>query len=29
VHTGDVKAGPAEKKLETYDVHEKRKKIGA
>src|SRR5439155_11029082 len=29
VHTGDVKAGPAEKKIETYDVHTRQKKIGA
>jgi len=28
VHTGEVKAGPAEKNIETYDVHT-RKKIGA
>ena len=28
VHTGEVKAGPAEKDIETYDVHT-RKKIGA
>jgi nitrite reductase/ring-hydroxylating ferredoxin subunit len=28
VHTGEVKAGPAEAKIETRDVHE-RKKIGA
>jgi nitrite reductase/ring-hydroxylating ferredoxin subunit len=24
-HTGEVKAGPAEKDIETYDVHEKKK----
>jgi nitrite reductase/ring-hydroxylating ferredoxin subunit len=29
VHTGEVKAGPAEAKIETYDVHEQKKKIGA
>jgi nitrite reductase/ring-hydroxylating ferredoxin subunit/uncharacterized membrane protein len=29
VHTGDVKAGPAEVKIETYDVHDQQKKIGA
>jgi len=29
VHTGEVKAGPAEKNIETYDVHTDRKKIGA
>ena len=28
VHTGEVMAGPAEKDIETYDVHP-RKKIGA
>jgi nitrite reductase/ring-hydroxylating ferredoxin subunit/uncharacterized membrane protein len=28
VHTGEVKAGPAEAKIETYDVHDQ-KKIGA
>ena len=28
VHTGEVKAGPAEGKIETYDVHDQ-KKIGA
>jgi nitrite reductase/ring-hydroxylating ferredoxin subunit/uncharacterized membrane protein len=27
VHTGEVKAGPAEMKIETYDVHDSRKKI--
>jgi nitrite reductase/ring-hydroxylating ferredoxin subunit len=29
VHTGEVKAGPAEVKIETYDVHDQQKKIGA
>jgi nitrite reductase/ring-hydroxylating ferredoxin subunit/uncharacterized membrane protein len=29
VHTGEVKAGPAEVNIETYDVHDTRKKIGA
>lgn len=29
VHTGEVKAGPAERKIETYDVHAQHKKIGA
>ena len=29
VHTGEVKAGPAEKGIETYEVHGDRKKIGA
>jgi nitrite reductase/ring-hydroxylating ferredoxin subunit/uncharacterized membrane protein len=29
VHTGEVKAGPAEKNIETYDVHSQRKKVGA
>jgi nitrite reductase/ring-hydroxylating ferredoxin subunit/uncharacterized membrane protein len=29
VHTGEVKAGPAEVKIETYDVHDQKKKIGA
>ena len=29
VHTGEVKAGPAEKNIETYDVHTQRKKVGA
>jgi len=29
VHTGDVKAGPAEVKIETYDVHDHKRKIGA
>jgi nitrite reductase/ring-hydroxylating ferredoxin subunit/uncharacterized membrane protein len=29
VHTGDVKAGPAETNIETYDVHTPRKKVGA
>ena len=29
VHTGEVKAGPAEKNIETYDVHTEHKKIGA
>jgi nitrite reductase/ring-hydroxylating ferredoxin subunit/uncharacterized membrane protein len=29
VHTGHVKAGPAEKDIETYDLHTEQKKIGA
>jgi nitrite reductase/ring-hydroxylating ferredoxin subunit/uncharacterized membrane protein len=29
VHTGEVKAGPAEKSIETYDIHAPRKKVGA
>ena len=29
VHTGEVKAGPAEQNIETYDVHKRHKKIGA
>ena len=29
VHSGEVKAGPAEVKIETYDVHDSRKKIRA
>src|SRR6185503_3330485 len=29
VHTGEVKAGPAEKDIETYDVQTARKKVGA
>lgn len=29
VHTGDVKAGPAEVKIETYDVHDHTRTIGA
>jgi nitrite reductase/ring-hydroxylating ferredoxin subunit len=29
VHTGHVKAGPAEKDIETYDLHKEQKKIGA
>lgn len=29
VHTGEVKAGPAEKDIETYDVHTQRKKVRA
>ena len=29
VHTGEVKAGPAKKNIETYDVHTQRKKVGA
>ena len=29
VHTGEVKAGPAEMKIETYDVREQKKTIGA
>jgi nitrite reductase/ring-hydroxylating ferredoxin subunit/uncharacterized membrane protein len=29
VHTGEVKAGPAEKNIETYDVHTEHTKIGA
>jgi nitrite reductase/ring-hydroxylating ferredoxin subunit/uncharacterized membrane protein len=29
VHTGEVKAGPAEKNIETYDVHTQRKNVGA
>lgn len=29
VHTGEVKAGPAEQKIETYDVHADRTQIGA
>jgi nitrite reductase/ring-hydroxylating ferredoxin subunit/uncharacterized membrane protein len=29
VHTGHVKAGPAEKDIETYDLHKHHKKIGA
>jgi nitrite reductase/ring-hydroxylating ferredoxin subunit len=29
VHTGEVKAGPAEAKLETYDLHDQTKKIRA
>jgi nitrite reductase/ring-hydroxylating ferredoxin subunit len=29
VLTGEVKAGPAEVKIETYDVHDQKKKIGA
>jgi nitrite reductase/ring-hydroxylating ferredoxin subunit/uncharacterized membrane protein len=29
VHTGEVKAGPAELNIETYDVHDQTKKIGA
>jgi len=29
VHTGEVKAGPAETNIETYDVHTQRKKVGA
>jgi nitrite reductase/ring-hydroxylating ferredoxin subunit/uncharacterized membrane protein len=29
VHTGEVKAGPAQVNIETYDVHDGRKKIGA
>jgi nitrite reductase/ring-hydroxylating ferredoxin subunit/uncharacterized membrane protein len=29
VHTGEVKAGPAEVNIETYDVNDTRKKVGA
>jgi nitrite reductase/ring-hydroxylating ferredoxin subunit len=29
VHTGEVKAGPAEVMIETYDLHDQKKKIGA
>lgn len=29
VHTGEVKAGPAEAKIETYDLHDHTKKIRA
>ena len=29
VHTGQVKAGPAQAQIETYDVHDQKKKIGA
>jgi nitrite reductase/ring-hydroxylating ferredoxin subunit/uncharacterized membrane protein len=29
VHTGHVKAGPAETDIETYDIHKEQKKIGA
>ena len=29
VHTGEVKAGPAEANIETYDVHAPRKQVGA
>jgi nitrite reductase/ring-hydroxylating ferredoxin subunit/uncharacterized membrane protein len=29
VHTGEVKAGPAEKNIETYDMRRQQKKIGA
>ena len=29
VHTGEVKAGPAETNIETYDVHTQRTKVGA
>jgi nitrite reductase/ring-hydroxylating ferredoxin subunit len=29
VHTGEVMAGPAEVKIETYDAHDQKKKIGA
>ena len=29
VHTGEVTAGPAEMKIETYNMHDQKTKIGA